>query len=95
MALVLFVDVVSVVALSTFTQILYYMMANISAVRLKVEKRQYSRLVPVVGLLMCTALLLASALIAPQAIILGSAGLVVGLVIWAVRAKMEKRTPSD
>jgi APA family basic amino acid/polyamine antiporter len=32
--LVLFVDVVSVVALSTFTQIVYYLVANFSAYRL-------------------------------------------------------------
>jgi len=93
--LVLFVDVVSVVALSTFTQIAYYMVANLSAFRLKVVNRRYPRFVPVLGLASCVVLLLASAFIAPQAIILGTAGIAAGLIIWAIKAKMREGLKHD
>jgi APA family basic amino acid/polyamine antiporter len=90
--LVLFVDVVSVVALSTFTQIVYYLVANFSAYRLKVEDRRYPKFIPVLGLASCAVLLMASAFIAPQAIALGALGIVAGLIIWAVKSKIEKRS---
>ncbi|MDW5563312.1 MAG: APC family permease [Methanomassiliicoccus sp.] len=93
--LVLFVDVVSVVALSTFTQIVYYMVANLSAFRLKGVNRRYPKSVPVLGLSSCVVLLLASVFIAPQAIVLGTLGIVSGLIIWAISTEITKRSKYD
>ena len=71
------------------------MVANLSAFRLKVVNRRYPRFVPVLGLASCVVLLLASAFIAPQAIILGTAGIAAGLIIWAIKAKMREGLKHD
>jgi APA family basic amino acid/polyamine antiporter len=79
----LFLDLSGVVAISTFALLLYYTLANVCALRLKVEKRMYSRYIPAIGTATCIALMV---FIPVEAWIIGAAALAVGVVFyWAKR----------
>jgi APA family basic amino acid/polyamine antiporter len=80
MLLVLAIDLSRVVAISTFALLFYYSLANISALRLKAEKRMYPRLVPALGGASCLALLVFIIFASPQAWIIGIAGLAAGAI---------------
>jgi APA family basic amino acid/polyamine antiporter len=90
---VVFVGVVSIlvaafapfyvaVAVSSFGTLLYYVVANLSALRLAKEQRMFPRVLAVAGLVGC--LLLAFAL-APEDVGIGVAVLLVGLVFRTLR----------
>lgn len=87
--LVLFVDLTHVVAISTFALIFYYALANASALRLKVQKRLYPCIVPVLGIITCIALLAFILFASPQALIIGVAGLIAGTVYYAAKASLK------
>ncbi len=81
--LALFVDLSKVVAISTFALLFYYTLANVSALRLKVQKRLYPQLIPVLGAITCLALMI---FIPIEAWIIGAAGLAAGVIVyWAKR----------
>jgi len=88
--LVLFIDLTKVVAISTFALLFYYALANVSALRLKVEKRVYPRFVPVLGAATCLALLVFILFVSPQAWIIGVAGLIAGAIYYRAKEKFPK-----
>ncbi|MEM3578015.1 MAG: amino acid permease [Candidatus Bathyarchaeia archaeon] len=83
--LVLFVDLSSVVAISTFALLFYYAMANVSALKINVQGRLYLRVIPVLGVLTCAALAVFILFVSPQAWIVGAAGLLAGMVYYFAR----------
>jgi len=85
--LVLTIDLSKAVAISTFALLFYYSLANVSALRLKVEKRRQARLVPILGAASCLALLLFILFASPLAWVIGCAGLASGLIYYAVKKK--------
>lgn len=85
--LVLFIDLTRVVAISTFALLFYYSFANVSALRLKVEKRLYPRFVPILGTITCLALLIFILFASPQAWIVGVAALIVGAIYYVAKEK--------
>ena len=56
LALVLTGSLVQVAALTSLTILIYYAVTNISALKLQPEKRLYSRVIPIAGLISCLAL---------------------------------------
>jgi APA family basic amino acid/polyamine antiporter len=85
--LVLFIDLSSVVAISTFAMLFYYGSANISALRLQKEKRMYPNVVPALGVITCLSLLGIILFISPQAWTIGLAGLLAGAVYYFAKQK--------
>ncbi|MEM3596918.1 MAG: amino acid permease [Candidatus Bathyarchaeia archaeon] len=83
--LALFVDLSSVVAISTFALLFYYTMANVSALKLNIQGRLYPRVIPVLGAFTCIALAVFILFVSPQAWVVGAAGLVAGIVYYFVR----------
>jgi len=86
--LVLFIDLTGVVAVSTFASLFYYALANVSALRLKAQKRLYSRIVPALGTATCLALLVFILFASSQAWITGFAGLTADAIYYASKEKI-------
>lgn len=86
--LALFVDLSSVVAISTFALLFYYAMANVSALKLKVQSRLYPRVIPVLGVITCVALAVFILFASLQAWIIGVAGLMGGIIYYFVRKRL-------
>jgi APA family basic amino acid/polyamine antiporter len=89
--LVLFVDLQSVVAVSTFALLFWYIFANVAAFRLKTEKRVFPRFLPLLGLATCISLFATVLFLAPIAWITGVACLAAGTVYYGVRKMRSKR----
>jgi len=87
LVLVLFVDLKKVVAISTFALLFYYAFANVSAFRLKVQKRMYPRIVPTFGIVTCLALLAFIIFVSPLVWMIGIAGLVTGAIYYVAKKK--------
>ncbi len=85
--LALTVDLSRVIAISTFALLFYYALANVSALRLKVQKRLYPRFVPALGTATCLALLVFILFASPQAWIIGVIGLAVGAIYYMAKKK--------
>jgi len=85
--LVLLIDLTKVVAISTFALLFYYGFANVSALRLKVQKRLYPQFVPILGAATCLALLIFILFASPQAWIIGVAGLTAGAIYYIAKNK--------
>lgn len=78
------VDLKGVVAVSNFTSLFYYALANVSALRLRVDARLYPKAVPAAGLVTCLALL---AFVQPSAFVVGAACLVIGATYYMIRTR--------
>jgi APA family basic amino acid/polyamine antiporter len=76
--LVLFVDITRVVAISTFSLLFYYSLANVSALKLKARERVYPKAIPFLGVITCAALLAVTLFASPQAWVIGVSCLAVG-----------------
>ena len=87
--MVLFVDLTQVAAVSIFALLFYYVFANICALRLKVEKRRYPKVFPVLGLCMCLALLAVIVFANLQAWITGVACLGIGALVYAAKKRLK------
>jgi APA family basic amino acid/polyamine antiporter len=83
----LLADLALVVAVSTFAMLLYYLIANIAALRLPREYRRYPSWVPVSGALSCIGLI---AFLSTDSWIIGCIGLLIGGTWFWFR----KKTPS-
>ncbi len=83
--LVLFVDLTGVVAVSTFALLFTYVLANVSAFRLKTKDRLYPRFLPLVGLATCLVLLATVFFVSLMAWIMGVAFLAAGAVIYFIK----------
>jgi len=85
--LVLLIDIARVVAISTFSLLFYYLLANICALQLKVQKRLYPKFVPVLGAATCLALLFFILFASPEAWVIGTVGLTVGSIYYVTKKK--------
>jgi len=91
-ALVLFVDLTQVVAISTFALVFTYVITNIAAYKLKNGSNRW-RILPLSALATCIMLLVFLLFASPQAWIIGVAFLATGVVYYAVlrRWRRQKR----
>ena len=85
--LALFVDLSKVVAISTFALLFYYTLANVSALKLRAQKRLYPQIVPALGVITCLALMI---FIPLEAWIIGVAGLAIGIVVYWAKKHLTK-----
>lgn len=77
-------DLTLVVSVSTFAMLLYYLIANIAALRLPREYRLYPTVVPVLGALSCLGLIV---FLSPSSWLIGCIGLAIGGVWFILRRK--------
>lgn len=89
--LVLLVDLTGIVVVSTFALLFWYVLVNLSALRLKCEKRLCPRWLPVLGLSTCVVLLAIVFFVAPIAWTVGLAFLLAGGVFYALKRTLRKR----
>jgi len=80
-AAAVFADLTQVVAVSIFASLLYYLIANLAALRLRGGARRYPVFVPVVGSLSCLGLL---AFLTAGSWVVGAVGLGLGIVYYQV-----------
>jgi len=78
--LVLLIDIASVVAVSNFALLFYYTLANVAALKLKIEKRRYTPIVSVFGAVTCMILLVFTVLASPHAFAMGGLTLAAGAI---------------
>jgi APA family basic amino acid/polyamine antiporter len=90
--LVLFVDITKVVAISNFALLFYYTLANVSALRLKTHNRMYPKIVSVLGVTLCVALLIFTFYALPQAWIIGVATLAAGIIYYWLKSLSLRHT---
>jgi len=90
--LVLLIDLSKVVAISTFAMLFFYTLANVSALRLKPEKRAYPRILPAVGAVSCVALLAFELFASLQSWIIGTASLLIGAIYYVAKRKFKPNT---
>ncbi len=55
---IIFADLTRVIVVSTFASLIYYLIANLAALRLREKARRYSYFVPAISLLSCLGLLI-------------------------------------
>ncbi len=89
-ALVLFVDLKSVVAVSTFALLFNYCITNISAFKLK-NGRKLGRFVPLLGLATCILLLAFILFATPEAWLAGVVFLIAGTTYYYIRKKLNHK----
>ena len=89
-ALVLFVDLKSVVAVSTFALLFNYSIANISAFNLK-NGRRLGRIMPLLGVATCILLLTFILFATPEAWLVGVVFLVTGTIYYYMRRKLKDK----
>jgi len=83
-AALLLADLTLVVSVSTFAMLLYYLIANIAALRLPRKHRRYHQAVPVAGALSCVGLIV---FLSPASWIIGCIGLAIGGAWFVLRRK--------
>ncbi len=87
-AFVLLVDLEGVIAVSTFSQIFYYTVANASAARLKPEARAYPVVISLIGIVSCLGLMVAVLFLSIQAVYLGLAGIALGFALYLLKKRL-------
>jgi APA family basic amino acid/polyamine antiporter len=88
-AALLLADLALVVAVSTFAMLIYYLIANIAALRLPQKNRQYPSWVPVIGAISCVGLI---AFLTPNSWIIGCIGLLIGGAWFVLRNRVDSRS---
>jgi len=83
-AAILLADLALVVAVSTFAMLVFYLIANIAALKIPAEHRQYPPAVPVIGALSCIGLI---AFLNANAWVIGIIGLLIGIAWFGIRHK--------
>jgi APA family basic amino acid/polyamine antiporter len=79
-------DLTKVVAISTFGQLIYYSLANISDLKLRSQKKVHEKIMPMLGSVSCLGLLIFLCFISQVALIAGMAGLILGGVYYIRRS---------
>lgn len=90
-AIVLVTDVVYVIGFSSFGVLLYYAIANVSAMSLKPEQNRPVMLIPLVGLLGC--IFLASS-VPVQSLVAGGLITMLGVAVFGVRQALQNNSRS-
>jgi APA family basic amino acid/polyamine antiporter len=80
------VDLTRVVAVSTFGQLVYYALANVSDLKLRSQKGVHEKMVPMLGTVSCLGLLVFLFFISPESWIAGAAGLILGGAYYLLRS---------
>lgn len=88
--LVLFVDLTSVVALSTFSLLFYYTITNISAYKLKTETRRYHKAINLIGLGTCVLLMSMVIFEATDSAVIGVIFLILGVIYYQAKKHLKK-----
>lgn len=93
-ALALFIDLSSVVAVSTFAMLFYYGVGNLSATRLPKSDRRYPSYVPILGMITCVAFLVFALFLSPSAWVAGLIALGLGSIYYILihRKRMRNLT---
>jgi APA family basic amino acid/polyamine antiporter len=89
--LVLLTDLSRVVAISSFAMLFFYSLANLSALRLKTEKRTFPRILPGLGAASCLALLAFELFASLESWIIGTASLLIGAIYYLAKQKFRQR----
>lgn len=84
-AALLLADLTLVVSVSTFAMLLFYLIANIAALRLPREHRRYPTAVPVLGAMSCLGLIV---FLSPSSWIIGCIGLAIGAAWFFFRRRI-------
>jgi APA family basic amino acid/polyamine antiporter len=95
MLLVLSIDLTGVVAVSTFGQLAYYALANLSDLKLRSKKEIPQKLVPILGLASCLGLLFFLYFISRESWIAGAVGLGFGVAYYLFRDRLRSRWSRD
>jgi APA family basic amino acid/polyamine antiporter len=93
--LVLFVDLTSVVVVSTFALLYWYIFANLAAFRLKVNKRIFPRFLPVLGFSTCLVLFVVVLFVAPLAWVIGVGFLLAGILYYFWKTVSFRKNPKN
>ncbi|MEN6395960.1 MAG: amino acid permease, partial [Methanoregula sp.] len=88
-AALLLADLTLVVAVGTFAMLIYYLIANVAALRLTKEHRRYPVLVPVIGAMSCIGLV---AFLSRDSLVIGSIGLLIGILWFFLRRMISRRS---
>jgi amino acid transporter len=91
-ALVLLVNLRGVVAISSFATLFYYLVANLCALRLRVESPVYPRAISALGAAACLGLLGAVLFMAPAAWAAGVGALACGWAYYVGRCWARNRS---
>jgi len=89
--LVLLTDLSRVVAISSFAMLFFYSLANLSALRLKTEKRTFPRILPGLGAASCLALLAFELFASLESWIIGTASLLIGAIYYLAKQRFRQR----
>jgi APA family basic amino acid/polyamine antiporter len=82
-AALLLADLTLVVSVSTFAMLVFYLIANIAALRLPREHHRYPSWVPAIGALSCIGLI---AFLSPGSWVIGCIGLLIGGIWYYFRS---------
>jgi APA family basic amino acid/polyamine antiporter len=93
--LVLFFDLANVVAVSTFALLFWYIFANLSAFKLKVENRLYPKFLPIIGLVTCLTLFIVVFFVARNAFYIGLAFLAAGTIYYFAKKRASLKNLTD
>jgi basic amino acid/polyamine antiporter, APA family len=85
MALALTGDLVSVIAIATFSQLFYYSLTNVSAAKMTMKVKKRLPLVPILGAISCIFLLAMVIFISPWTFLLGILCLVAGTAAYMIK----------
>lgn len=85
---ILFADLVLMVAVSTFAMLLYYLIANLAAVRVPPDQRKFPAAIPRLGALTCVGL---AAFLSPQSWFVGIVGTCAGLLVYQLSRGRHRR----
>jgi len=89
--LVLLADLTSIVVVSTFALLFWYVLVNAAALKLKQQEMKRMGLLSMLGLAACSMLLIVVLFIAPAAWIAGVVCLVIGAVFYIMRTRFQDR----
>jgi APA family basic amino acid/polyamine antiporter len=86
-AALLLADLALVVEVSTFAMLVFYLIANIAALKIPADRRQYPPAIPVIGALTCIGLIV---FLDITAWVIGIIGLFIGIAWFGIRQKTGK-----
>lgn len=88
---ILIIDIIQIIAVSTFALLFYYIMTNVAAFKIGLQKRSYSLIFPVLGTVTCILLIITLLFISPLSWIMGIIILVIILIVHQIKEKIWKK----